>query len=236
MTPSNSAFDEHVAEERLVDLTLGETRSPEEERHLESCAECRALLTSLTRTLTVTKESSEVTLVDPPPAIWDRIEAEIGSGRPRRRDRRPAVRWLAAACAAGVLAGVGGAVIADRFREPETESARTIATAELGPLDSEEQRGSARVEERDGRIVLQVTADDVDAPEGYAEVWLINRDGERMVSVGVLEEDSRTVSFPISRALLDEGYVVVDISREDFDDDPTHSGDTVVRGSLSDGA
>lgn len=176
--------------------------------------------------------------------MWDRIEAEIAEEEPqstssstaaplRRRQRRPAVAWLAAACAAGVLAGVGGTVLADRLREPEDPSPRTIATAQLGPLDSEEERGSARVEEREGQVFLEVTAEDVDVSRGYAEVWLINRDGERMVSVGVMEEDGRTVSFPISRALLDEGYVVVDISREEFDEDPTHSGDTVVRGSLT---
>ncbi len=39
-------------------------------------------------------------------------------------------------------------------------------------------------------------------------------------------------SFPISQSLIDEGYVIVDISRERFDDAPTHSGDSLLRGHL----
>jgi len=33
--------------------------------------------------------------------------------------------------------------------------------------------------------------------------------------------------------MLDEGYRIVDISREQFDDDSTHSGDSLVRGELA---
>jgi hypothetical protein len=61
---------------------------------------------------------------------------------------------------------------------------------------------------------------------------LINRDGKRMVSLGVLRADGRS-TFPVTQQLIDEGYVVVDISREGFDDKPEHSGDSLVRGTLS---
>ena len=54
-----------------------------------------------------------------------------------------------------------------------------------------------------------------------------------MVSVGVLRPDAAEQTFPIPQELLDEGYVIVDISREGFDDAPEHSGDSVVRGSLA---
>ena len=64
-------------------------------------------------------------------------------------------------------------------------------------------------------------------------MWLINKDLSRMVSVGVLEPDERSQSFTIPQELLDEGYVIVDISREGFDDAPQHSGDSVVRGTLA---
>jgi hypothetical protein len=39
--------------------------------------------------------------------------------------------------------------------------------------------------------------------------------------------------LPVSQQLIDEGYVIVDISREPFDDQPAHSGQTLVRGELS---
>lgn len=272
MTPVTHTVGEHIPEERLVDLALGETPVPAEEAHLGDCVDCRSLHDSLHRTLGVARGASDVTLAPPPAAVWSRIQADLASDgsapdgsstdrpaialdgssadaeRPadgrakggadedrsagRRRSSR--LTWLAAA-AAGIVIGVGGSVVADRLRQPEEVPARTVATTELATPDTGARRGSAAVEEHDGRVSLQVTAGDVEAADGYAEVWLINRDGERMVSVGVLREGSDTVSFPISQALLDEGYVVVDISREQFDDQPEHSGDSVVRGRLADG-
>ena len=78
-----------------------------------------------------------------------------------------------------------------------------------------------------------MTADVRDPANGYIEVWLINRDGKRMVSVGVLGWPGAPGSFSISRKLLDEGYVVVDISQEQFDGHPEHSGQSLVRGTLT---
>jgi hypothetical protein len=54
-----------------------------------------------------------------------------------------------------------------------------------------------------------------------------------MVSVGVLEPDRADQSFAIPQALLDQGYVIVDISREGFDGEAGHSGDSIVRGTLA---
>ena len=54
-----------------------------------------------------------------------------------------------------------------------------------------------------------------------------------MVSVGVLRPDEADQTFAIPQELLDQGYVIVDISREGFDDRPEHSGDSIVRGALA---
>jgi hypothetical protein len=152
-----------------------------------------------------------------------------GSGR-----RRPALGWLAAACAAGILVGAGGIIAADRLREPAVDPSRTVATAELDTLDTAQRLGTATVSERADAVTLEVSARDLrPADGGYVEVWLINRDLQRMVSVGVLDEGRADQAFPISRRLLDEGYVIVDLSREQFDDKPQHSGDSLVRGSLT---
>lgn len=256
MTHVPTTPHDHITEERLVDLALGEAASTGESQHLQACADCRPLLDSLHRTMDVTRDSSRIDLITPPDEVWARIAGTIAADevdapdRPRavadpevipltsatgarsRRGRRPAVVWLAAACAAGVLLGAVGSVVAERLGSG-SEAERTVATAELATLDTEEQRGSATVHERGGRLVLEVTAPGVEVTDGYAEVWLINSDGERMVSVGVLEDSRSTATFPISRSLLDNGYVVVDISREDFDDQPQHSGDSFVRGPLT---
>ncbi|WP_169744279.1 anti-sigma factor, partial [Knoellia aerolata] len=151
---------------------------------------------------------------------------------PRRR--RPPLGWLAAACAAGVVLGAGGILAADRLRDPASDPGATVATAELDTLDTGQRLGSATVSRQDDGVTLAVSARDLEAgPDGYVEVWLINRDGRRLVSVGVMRDGAESASFPISQRLLDEGYVVVDISREQFDDKPQHSGDSIVRGSLT---
>ncbi|WP_404386695.1 anti-sigma factor [Knoellia locipacati] len=176
--------------------------------------------------------TSAATTTGPPEVVVPlRTRQNAASSSPRRR---PPLSWLAAACAAGVLVGAGGFVIADRIQTPGSEPARTVASAELDTLDTQQQLGRATVSEQADAVTLQVSASALDrGASGYVEVWLINRDGKRMVSVGVLGEDAREGSFPISRRLLDEGYVVVDLSREEFDDKPQHSGDSIVRGSLT---
>ena len=54
-----------------------------------------------------------------------------------------------------------------------------------------------------------------------------------MISIGVIPVDATEVVLPVPQRLIDEGYVIVDISREPFDDQPAHSGETLVRGELS---
>lgn len=54
-----------------------------------------------------------------------------------------------------------------------------------------------------------------------------------MVSLGVLPQGTSNRSYPVPQSLLDEGYVIVDISREPLDDQPAHSGDSIVRGTLA---
>lgn len=256
----------HIPEDRLVDLTLTDEPGQQEQEHLAACGDCTDALESLLRAVAGTRDAATTDLVDPPPGVWARIEAELDDDRVaadrveagpeagpadarlgavvplrRRGDRAstasrrgPSLGWLAAACAAGVLLGAGGFLAADRLQGADADSGRTVATAELDTLDTGQRLGAATVSERGDGVVLDVTASSLDAgADGYVEVWLINRDGKRLVSVGVLGEGAESGTFPISQRLLDEGYVVVDISREQFDDKPQHSGDSIVRGSLT---
>ena len=188
------------------------------------------------------KAAPDVAVVPPGPTASASPEVVVplrpGAARPPAAGRRrPAPGWLAAACAAGVLLGAGGVVLADRLQsgtDPGVDVIRTVASAELDTLDTRQRLGSATVSERDGALNLAVSATELDrGADGYVEVWLINRDGKRMVSVGVLGDGAVAGAFPVSRSLLDEGYVVVDLSREQFDDKPQHSGDSLVRGTLS---
>ena len=176
----------------------------------------------------------------PPPRVWDRIAATvaadvggvvpIGRRRPERAIRQVgrAWPWAAGLAAAGLVVGLlAGRAVWDQAAPPATQ----VAQVELGTLDTQQLLGEATVIRTDSGVKLDVaTTSALDAGDGYLEVWLINSDGKRMVSIGVL--DAETGQFPISQDLLDQGYVIVDISREPFDDQPEHSGDSLVRGTL----
>jgi anti-sigma-K factor RskA len=183
-------------------------------------------------------------VVAPPPPVRPaspaRREDRPGdAGRPRPAAevrplprRRVPVAWIGAAAAAGlVLGGVGGALWASSRPEPASPQPTVLAQADLAPLPGWEAGGSAVLEEDEGgRRVVVV---DVDAPlgdQGYREVWLIAPDLSGMVSLGLLEGSHG--SFTVPDGLDVARYPVVDVSEEPFDGDATHSGDSIVRGTL----
>lgn len=149
----------------------------------------------------------------------------------RERTRSPwLVGWAAGIAAAGLVIGLltGRAL----WREPAQTAPTTVAQVTLDTLDTRQRGGEASVVRTRTGVDLTVdTTTPLDAGDGYLEVWLINRDLKRMVSVGVLRGEG-TASFPITQSLIDQGYTVVDISKEHFDDQPAHSGDSLLRGSL----
>ena len=149
----------------------------------------------------------------------------------RAQRRRIPLGWVAGAAAAGLVIGVAGTrVLGDGGQDDP--GAVTVASTELDTLDTQQVKGSAEVVRHDGVLDLAVSTEPIDPEDGYLEVWLINEDLQRMVSVGVLRPGEADQSFAIPQELLDQGYVIVDISREGFDSAPEHSGDSVVRGTL----
>ena len=150
--------------------------------------------------------------------------------RPRRR-----VPVWAAGLAAGIalVAGLGlGRMTLDDATSPGRDAPEAVvAAADLTALDSTAGRGVARAVESDDTITLRVQASELGEDDGFHEVWLINVDGERMVALGVLA-DGDAGEFQVPRGLLDEGYLIVDISVEPEDGDPTHSGVSLARGEL----
>ncbi|MEX5234642.1 anti-sigma factor [Kocuria arenosa] len=147
----------------------------------------------------------------------------------RRKPRRGVPYPLAAAAAAAALI-VGGVSVWGAQRlglEPEPT---VLATAELQPLAGYTARGSAEVDERpDGSRQLVVRTDPAEV-DGFKEVWLLAPDAQRMVSIGVMAGDEGVFVLPEN---LDVGeFPVVDVSNEPIDGDPTHSGDSIVRGVL----
>ena len=145
----------------------------------------------------------------------------------RRWSRRG---WLIGAAAAGIAIGVAGAQLLPRL----TGSQPTlVAQTTLDTLDTKKPGGEATLTTSAGALELTLSLTPLDPGSGYLEVWLINTDLKRMVSIGVLPGGASQQVFPITASLIDQGYRIVDISREQFDNKPEHSGDSVLRGTLA---
>ncbi|MFC8596909.1 anti-sigma factor domain-containing protein [Isoptericola sp. NPDC057191] len=236
---------------------------PDQRAHLDTCPTCARTVQELSRVTSGARTAEgDPELVPPAPDVWSRIHAELaltdvpavlsrqeppGATAPgtadapvtpdapqdelaSRRARRSWMPVLVAACTALVLGLVGGVLWERRTLEPPET---TIASAVLEPLpDWAGSSGEAVVRTTgDGRREIVVSVD-APAPAGtYREVWLLRPDVSGLVSLGVLEGDHGQFEVPEGLDLAD--YPVVDVSEEQLDGDPAHSGDSVVRGSLA---
>ncbi|RJK93765.1 anti-sigma factor [Vallicoccus soli] len=155
-----------------------------------------------------------------------------GGGGGRRGVARSRAALLAvAAGVVGVVAGAGGsALLRDDPGGPAAPPVAVEARAELAPLPERTGTGEAVLERGgDGRRLV-VTASGLSTGDGYTEVWLLDAEAGRLVSLGVLQGGSG--SFPVPESLDIGDYPLVDLSLEPFDGDPAHSSDSIVRGEL----
>jgi hypothetical protein len=248
----------HPDEELLADLALGADLevSPQARDHVSGCPVCQSTVQDLRRTLALAAHAeSPPTWSQPPDRVWSRIEDAVGAqptttpgpaseapdptapapvttleSRRTPRSSRRVLPWAAGMAAAGLAIGLlGGRAL---WHDPPPAPATTIAQAQLDTLDTKQPRGEASVVRSGSGINLKIsTTAPLEAGSGFLEVWLINKDGKRMVSIGVLRSGEAEL-LPITQALIDQGYVIVDVSREAFDNKPQHSGDSLVRGTL----
>jgi anti-sigma-K factor RskA len=240
----------HLDPDRLADRALG-TEDPltaTEEEHLDSCAACRDELAQLSRIAELSRHPEQLAQI-PADAIWRSIQGQFASQAPAlaetevaaepppslptvaeqpRRTLRPR-SWLLAAAAAvvGLILGVGVTTVAVRDRVEVTSS-----TA-LEALPGQTGQGTAELVRDQGRPELRVQINAPLTPDRYREVWLINTDGQRMYTLGVLPDDGRaTYPLPPELAGQLQGFTIVDVSIEPYDGNPAHSRESQVRGNL----
>ena len=93
--------------------------------------------------------------------------------------------------------------------------------------------GVAKIEQVDGRYMLQVDATGLRSPSGFYEVWLMNAQNSGLVAVGTFNADQTRATFPIPAGLPLTEFNSVDISDEPFDGVPGHSTVSVLRGTFT---
>ena len=176
-------------------------------------------------------------LVDPPAEVWDRIRAEVGDTEVapgstatvhRLRRRGPRLALAAAAVVVLVGAAAGAILLADR----DGDDAPPLAVATLEPLVEGIDGGSAALVDEDG-LRLELKTTDLDAGDGFLELWLLDPQITQLVSLG---EYRGPGTYPVPDGVDPDLVPVVDISVEPRDGDPAHSGNSLVRGALEDTA
>jgi hypothetical protein len=227
----------HCEPESIALLALGEEVGLTAEReHLRDCAACQVEVDQLAAVVRTGKSISADDMPGTAPQeIWQGIMHELNIAPlvanvdelAVRRARRATLPWIGVAAAAGlVLGGLG----VTQFLQPADNTEVLIATT-LEPLPGNSVVGDAAIELTGQGAVLSVQVPQLPESDGYYEVWLLTPDVSNMISVGVLGGDNQG-TFPLPPNLDLTEFSVVDISREKFDGDATHSTDSVVRGVL----
>lgn len=251
----------HLDPEAAALLALGEpAERPTVRDHLDSCADCRAEVDALRETVSVARSTlGEPELLSPPPRVWDAIRVELGLAenasaavpsvgdpvsspasttpvaslsvaRARRagRIRRFVAPVVASAAAAALIVA---AALTWNAATPR-EAGQVLASAQLQALPA--WGGSSGFAElaqiADGERVLRVSLDVSTSGDGVREVWLLTAEVDGLISLGLLEGTSGEFIVPETVDL--ERFSVVDVSQEPLDGDPTHSGNSIVRGPL----
>lgn len=144
-----------------------------------------------------------------------------------------------AAAMVGILVGGGATTLATSNPPPQPAAGATSnispVSTELGPLSDEADTapsGAAGVQASAGQQLLAVSTAGLQPAAGYYEVWLIDLDTMDMVSLGSIAAGDGVVMLRVPDGVDLATYSVVDISDEPVNGDPTHSGDSVLRGTL----
>jgi hypothetical protein len=150
---------------------------------------------------------------------------EVPNNRPAPR------RWmLLLAAAVGLIMGVGVTAAVNVARPAEVE---VVSSTPLTALPGETGGGQADLVRDQGATALRISVEGSAPSSEYREVWLINNDGKRMYSLGVLPPTgSGTYPVPAMLGSSLDGFTIVDVSLEPYDGNAAHSLKSQVRGTL----
>ena len=149
------------------------------------------------------------------------------------RERRAGIRrFIAPVLASAAAAALVAALVVTWSAGAPRDMGVTLAAAQLDALPAwSGSSGQATVAElADGQRVIRVALDAEVDDTVVREVWLLTENVDGLISLGLLTGPTGEFVIPASVDL--DRYSVVDISAEPVDGDPTHSGDSIVRGAL----
>jgi hypothetical protein len=165
----------------------------------------------------------------PPDELWERIAAATADQPPAAAVVAMAPKrrawWLGLAAAAAAIAVIAAVVIGGRG-DGDGDVVAAVELERLGETGS----GRAELVEHNGALELHVQTHDLDAGDGFLELWLIDTTVTKLVSLGPLRPDG---VYDLPAGVDPATFPIVDVSVEPIDGDPTHSGDSVLRGELT---
>jgi hypothetical protein len=179
-------------------------------------------------------------LVAPPAHVWEAIAAEVDGASatatsadvvqlaPRRR-----ISWVSTAAAAciGLVVGGGAMYAGTSGQRTTTPAPAVVASASLAPLPGSTATGNVQVVSTSTGPRVQVDVTGLAPVNGYYEVWLLDKDGKKLVALGALDGSARG-SFAMPQGIAMTDYPVVDVSLQEPNGDPSHSHHSLVRGTL----
>jgi hypothetical protein len=172
----------------------------------------------------------------PPPQPSDALRGNEHMVRARRRAMPPRrrVSWMltSAIAVAALVLGVGGGIALTSLQPAPQAQVVAAATLQAFP-EWPKAQGKAEIETTAaGQRELVVTLTSVPASEaGFREVWIMSSSLKKLISVGVLVGESGRFSLP--EGISTGAYPVVDISEQPDNGSPAHSGNSIVRGTLT---
>ncbi|MGY1751202.1 anti-sigma factor [Modestobacter sp. SYSU DS0511] len=252
----------HCTPEQLALAALREPLPPEDATHLAGCAECRAEVASLQRSvdvLAVPELAAPGEPLQPPPGVWAAIAAATGvAAAPASASPPNHVQSLADGEDEGEDDGEdeGDVVPLSPRRAP---ARRWLAVAAALLVGGVVGAGTVAVLQDDrGTVVAQAGLDPLDGEEASGRAEVREAAGRRSLRIdlaapaltdgyyevwllrpdvsGMVQLGTVTdgaTSLPLPDGVDLGEYPVVDVSVEPLDGDPTHSGVSVARGELS---